>query len=184
MRKTYVIVLCSVIAMAIFACGDSGKTATQKDNSLAQIDSLETAYFGSGDTKGNPKTAMALVREYAHFHQANKGDSLAAEMLFKAAEVSMGIRQGNLAVKYFKLIYENYAQFDKAPEALFLCGFVAENLNSDTSDARFYYEKFVKQYPEHHLAEDAQFSALNLGQTDEDLMKMFEEKRKAKAAKN
>ncbi|MBL4585631.1 MAG: hypothetical protein JKX84_01030 [Flavobacteriales bacterium] len=167
------------IAIAFFGCGDSGKTATKNNNSLAQIDSLETTYFGNGDTKGNPKTAMALIRGYAHFYQTNKGDSLATDMLFKAAEVSMGIGQGNLAVKYFRLIYEDHAQFDKAPEALFLCGFVSENLNADTSDARFYYEKFVKQYPTHHLAADAQFSVLNLGKSDEDLIEMFEKKLKS-----
>ena len=99
-------------------------------------------------------------------------------MLFKAGEVSMGIRQGNLAVKYFKLLSDDHPKFGKAPEALFLCGFVSENLNSDTAEARFYYEKFIRVYPKHHLVEDARFSVMNLHRSDTELIRMFEEKLK------
>jgi len=143
-------------------------------NSPEQIEALETAYFETDSTKGNPKTGMDLVREYARFYKNNKSDSLAIAMLFKAGEVSMGIRQGNLAVKYFNIVANDHAGFAKSPEALFLCGFCSENLNEDTADARFYYESFVSKYPNHHLAKDAEFSVLNLGKSDDELIEMFE----------
>lgn len=164
-----------VILLALISCGEAQRSISERDNSLSRIDSLETAFFGTEATKSNAKTGMALVREYAHFYQSNKEDTLRTEMLFKAGEVSMGIRQGNLAVKYFRMISDDHSEFEKAAEALFLCGFCSENLNADTSDARFYYESFIEKHPEHHLVEDAQFSILNMGKSDADLIEMFEE---------
>ena len=87
----------------------------------------------------------------------------------------MGIGQGNLAVKYFRTITEDHSNFYKAPEALFLTGFCEENVNKDTAQARWFYQKFVSDFPDHKLAEDAKFSIQNMGKSDEDLIKMFEE---------
>jgi outer membrane protein assembly factor BamD (BamD/ComL family) len=167
--------ICCVAVLALIGCIESEKTASENDQVLLRIDNLETAFFNGETTKSNPKTGMALVRAYAHFYNENQKDSLAADMLFKAGEVSMGIRQGNLAVKYFRIISDDHQNFKKAPEALFLCGFCSENLNTDTADARFYYEAFISKYPEHHLAEDVRFSILNLGKSDEELIEMFEQ---------
>ncbi len=166
-----------VVALSLFGCGESTGPRSEKDEILSKIDSLETAFFDVEVSKNNPKTGMALVRSYAHFYGENQKDSIAADLLFKAGEVSMGIHQGNLAIKYFKMVSDNHQNYKKAPEALFLCGFCSENLNADTSDARFYYEAFISKYPNHHLAEDAQFSILNLGKSDNELIKMFKQNR-------
>ncbi|MCB9205633.1 MAG: tetratricopeptide repeat protein, partial [Flavobacteriales bacterium] len=112
------------------------------------------------------------------YQQAEPKDSLAIDMVFKAGEVSMGIGQGNLAVKYFRRVADEHADFPKSPEALFLCGFCEENLNRDTAQARFFYESFVKKFPKHKLAEDAQFSIQNMSMSDEELIRMFQEKLK------
>ena len=162
--------------VCVFGCGPAGNSVSERAASLHRIDSLEAAYFETKATMGNPKTGMGLVREYARFYQADGRDSLATDMLFKAGEVSMGIGQGHLAVKYFKLISGDHPEFEEAAEALFLCGFCSENLNADTAEARFYYEAFLKQFPEHHLVKDAQFSLLNMGRSDAELIEMFEEK--------
>ncbi len=143
-------------------------------NSATQIEMLETAYFKTDSTQGNAKIGMELIREYSRFYQNNVTDSLGIDMLYKAAEVSMGIGQGNLAVKYFRTISDDHSDYYKAPEALFLSGFCSENLNNDIDQARFFYEQFIKQYPNHKLAQDAKFSIQNLGKSDEELIKMFE----------
>ena len=52
---------------------------------------------------------------------------------------------------------------------------VAENVNADTAQARSHYQAFVDAYPNHSLAKDASFSLANLGKTDEELIRMFEQ---------
>ena len=174
MRKSIVFV--SFLSYLLVSCNSSTSPVSEQEQNLATIDSLESILFSNKEAKVDPKAGMMLVREYAHFYQENKEDSLATDMLFKAAEVSMGIGQGNLAIKYFKLISKDHSDFHKAPEAMFLTGFCSENLINDTAQARFIYEKFIKNFPDHKLAQDAQFSIQNLGMSDEDLIEMFENK--------
>jgi len=169
------IVIVSLISIGLLACNQPTKPLSQKEQVLAKIDSLETVLFADSEAKSDIKSGMNLIRSYAKFYQLSEKDSLAVDMLFKAGEVSMGIGQSNLAVKYFRTINEDHPEFYKAPEALFLSGFCEENLNNDTAQARFLYELFVEQFPKHKLAEDARFSIQNMGKSDEDLIRMFEE---------
>lgn len=163
------------LVLLLSACGPSEKTLTANDLALVKIDSLESILFSDSDEPADPKAGMMLVRQYAQFYQNNQSDSLGIDMLFKAGEVSMGIGQGNLAVKYFRTVFEDHPKFNRAPEALFLCGFCEENVNADTAQARFFYQKFVDDFPKHELAEDAKFSIQNMGMTNEDLIKMFQQ---------
>ncbi len=166
------------LALLITACGPGEKPLSERDLALARIDSMETILFADEEAEADPSAGIQLVREYARFYQNNEKDSLAVDMLFKAGEVSMGIGQGNLAVKYFRTVANDHTDFHKSPEALFLCGFCEETLNKDTAQARFFYESFVKKFPEHKLAEDAQFSIQNMSMSDEELIRMFQEKLK------
>lgn len=165
----------SILLIGIVSCNQEVKPLSESEKTLAKIDSLETILFADAESKADPKAGMNLIRSYAKFYQISKKGSLAVDMLFKAGEVSMGIGQGNLAVKYFRTIYEDHSNFYKAPEALFLTGFCEENINKNLEQAKWFYEKFVSDYPDHQLAQDARFSIQNMGMSDEDLIKMFEE---------
>ncbi len=172
-------ILCAALFLIGFsACKETVKPLSESEKTLAKIDSLEAGLFTDSEAKADVRQGMALVRAYAKYYQNSAKDSLAIEMLFKAGEVSMGIGQGNLAVKYFETITKDHSDFSKAPEAMFLCGFCSETLMADTAKAKLYYEKFIEAYPNHKLAEDAQFSIQNMGMSDEDLIKLFQEKAK------
>lgn len=160
--------------IGLFACDTAKKPVSEQEQIIASIDSLELVMFSNPEAKKDLKAGMLLVRKYAAFYKLNSTDSLAIDRLFKAAEVSMGIGQGNLAVKYFRTISDDHSDFHKAPEALFLSGFCSENLNNDIEQARFFYEDFIERYPDHKLVQDAQFSIQNLGKSDEELIRMFE----------
>ena len=173
MRK---LILIPALLFSLSSCINSERPSAESDEILAQIDSLEAILFSDSKEPADPNSGMMLVRNYAKYYQENKTDSMAIDMLFKAGEVSMGIGQGNLAVKYFNTISKDHKAFYKAPESLFLSGFCEENLNNDTASARFYYEKFLDTYPKHKLAEDAMFSLQNMKMSDEELIEMFEKK--------
>jgi hypothetical protein len=166
----------------ISACGTKTVEQSESDLVKTKIDSLEAILFAESEKPADHAAGMDLVKSYAKFYRITDGeDSLAVDMLFKAGEVSMGIGQGNLAVKYFKMISDDHQDFYKAPEALFLAGFCEENVNKDTADARRFYELFVNRYPDHKLAEDAKFSIQNMKLSDEELIRMFEEKLKTES---
>lgn len=171
MRTFFIII---ALTTALCACSNSDRQDQAASDLQTRIDSLENLFFDKEGEHATTTTGMELVRAYAHVYKDAPDDSLSVEALFKAGEVSMGIAQGNLAVKYFKMLYDEHPDFHKAPEALFLCGFCEENLNSHTSDAKWYYEKFLEEYPDHHLAEDARFSLENLGLSDEELIRRFQ----------
>lgn len=160
--------------LLIAACGGSGDVKDAASSERALIDSLEAILFADEGGMDNRAAAQLLVRSYANHYQRNKQDSSAIDMLFKAGEVSMGLGNGELAVKYFGMVADEHSDFHKAPEALFLQAFCEENLNGDLEQAEFFYSDFIAKYPKHALAEDAQFSIKNLGKTDEELVRMFE----------
>lgn len=160
-------------------CKSTTPPASESDIVKAKIDSLESVLFADSEKPADKAAGMDLVKTYAKYYRiAEEKDSLTVDMLFKAGEVSMGIGQGNLAVKYFKMISDDHKDFYKAPEALFLAGFCEETVNKDTADARRFYELFINRYPENKLAEDAKFSIKNMKMSDEELIRMFEEKLK------
>lgn len=172
--RTTITIIC-MISIGLLACKEPAKPLSESEKTLAKIDSLEAILFADAEANVDQNAGMILVRSYAKFYQLSEKDSLGVDMLFKAGEVSMGIGQGNLAMKYFRTITEDHSDFHKAPEALFLSGFCEENLNKDTAQARYFYETFIAGFPNHKLAEDAKFSIQNMGMTDEDLIKMFQQ---------
>lgn len=168
------------LAMLLLAsCGGGPSKEDRKAADLATIDSLETILFSDEGGMQNREAAQMLVRNYARFYQQSSKDSLAIDMLFKAAEVSMGLGNGRMAVKYFGIVTDEHPNYNKAPEALFLQAFCEENLNNDIEQAQYFYEAFIARFPEHALAADARFSIENLGKTDEELLRMFEGQNKA-----
>ncbi len=155
------------------ACGGGPSKAPERDVA-AVIDSLEAILFADDGSVDNSAAAMMLVRNYVRFYQRNPSDSVGIDMLFKAGEVSMGLGDGDLAVKYFIKVAEEHPGFHKAPEALFLAGFCEENLNADLHQAEYFYGQFIGKYPQHPLTADAEFSKANLGMSGEELIRLFE----------
>ena len=63
---------------------------------------------------------------------------------------------------------------------MFLKGFIIENNIKDDSLALKVYQDFRAKYPEHNLADDAQFLIENIGKSDEEILQMIENKREGK----
>ena len=162
-----------IVAMLIFAaCGPT------KDNTLTKISELEKQLFSSTNSSVNKEKANELVVLYLDFAEKFQEDSLSAEFLFKAADISMNIMESSKAIEIYDKIINNYPDYRKAPECLFLKGFVYENNLHDLVNAKRYYTEFIEKYPENDFANDAQMSLENLGKSPEELIREFEEKMK------
>ncbi len=115
-----------------------------------------------------------LIKIYDNQRSELKDADEIAASLFKVAELYRSAGQWKEAYKTYNDIYENYPDFEKRPEALFMCGFMAENDMKEFDLATEYYQKFLIEFPDHELADDVQFSLNNMGKTPEEIVRQFE----------
>lgn len=174
MKKIALVCLSSLI---FFACGSEQKAEDvkmTKEKYQTQIDSVEAKLHSKAEMElATAGTAVALYADYA---KNFPDDSKTPEYLFKAGEISSSMRQSTQAIEFFNQAYTKYPNFDKAPYALFLQGFIYESQLGDTAKARKIYMQVIEKYPNERIAEDAKASIDNLGKTPEELIKEFEKK--------
>lgn len=147
-----------------------------KDKSSQNINALEKKLHDNPAMAMDKTFTRELTLAYSEFVEKFSDDTLSAEYLFRAGEIANGIMLPNDAISYFKKVYEKYPAHNKAATSLFLQGFVYETQLKNIEKAKTIYNEFLAKYPQHQLAKDVQFSLDNLGKSDEELIKMFEEK--------
>jgi outer membrane protein assembly factor BamD (BamD/ComL family) len=116
-----------------------------------------------------------LIGIYIGFADEFPRDSLAPEYIFKAADIAMNTKRSREAVRYYDRILNDYPDYRKTPEALFLKGYVYENNLGRLDKAKEIYEAFIEKYPDNEFADDAEVSLKFLGKSPEELIKIFQE---------
>lgn len=153
---------------------------TPQQQAQKKITHLEKELFGDKaavmESKVPDDKLAALVQAYSDYVQDFPDDSLAPQLLFKAADVSLGRNKPNEALKYFNQILNFYHNSAVVPRVLFVKAYTLENYLGRLSDARTGYEEFVRIYPNHEYAKDARQAIKNMGKTPEELIKEFEAK--------
>ena len=94
---------------------------------------------------------------------------LSEEEYYKNAQENYTGKKFDLAIENFKGIVENYPEGKHNAEAMFMLGFINANDIADLEEAKKYYTMFIEKYPEHDLADDAQYELDNLGKDINDL---------------
>ncbi len=94
---------------------------------------------------------------------------LSEEEYYNKAREAYAKEKYEQALQNFKLLVEKYPQGKKAAEASFMLGFINANDLKNYDEARKYYTEFIKKYPDHDLADDAQYELDNLGKDINDL---------------
>lgn len=95
--------------------------------------------------------------------------TLNEEEYYNAAKEAYTKENFKLAIDNFKNIVTHYPQGKRAAEASFMLGFINANDIKDYDAAKKYYEDFIKKYPKHELADDAQYELETLGKDINDL---------------
>jgi tetratricopeptide (TPR) repeat protein len=166
-KNIFPITLLLLVAMVI-GCKDSHRDA------IDQIKKTETEVF---DKNGMIDQARIdeLIDVYISFSDSYPQDSLAADYLFKAADVAMTTSRSNQAITLYQRIREEYPHYRKVPEALFLEGYVYENYLGRLDKAKALYEEFLEKYPDNDFADDAEVSLKYLGKSPEELIELFQQ---------
>ena len=178
MRSIFQISSVLILGFLVFPFIISCTSHQEKSNQ--RIEALEKELFGDSAMKFVDKTkARALIEAYIDHSKEFSEDKKTAEYIFKAAELANGIHLPVEALEYYNLVCEKYPASEKAPISLFLQGFLYENQLKNFEKAKTFYNAFLQKYPKHALVKDVQFSLAHLGMSDEELIKMFEEKNKS-----
>lgn len=163
--------LITLTALLLAAC------VNEKDRQYSEIRKMEKELFKDTEIR-NDSMARILVKSLENYANTYKDDKEAPELLFRAAEISSGLGAYKNAIRDYQQIYLNHPNYVRAPESMFLCGFIYENNLADLEEARYYYKAFSRKYPMHSLRKDADAALANLGKDPAELVKEFEEKNK------
>lgn len=98
------------------------------------------------------------------------------EWLNKAAEIARATKKNAKALELYERIYQRYPAYEKAPQALFLKGFILDEEMKQIEEARESYQLFLERYPDHDFADDAQFLLDNLDKSETDIIDHFQQK--------
>ncbi len=121
------------------------------------------------------RMAKELTGLYITFADAHQDDPKSAEYLHHAAELSLNLNEHRQSLELYNRVIYQYPDYYKAPECLFMVGFIYENYLQNLGKAKEIYETFLARYPEHDLADDAAVCIKNLGKSPEELLREFEQ---------
>lgn len=164
------------ILFILFIGLTTGACTCNRDRGVSEIEELENKLYADSIKGIDDSVASAVTDAYIDFANKYPDDEKTPEYIFKAAELSMGLNKSADAVKYFQKICDDYPDYGRAPVCLFLQGFVYETQLKNNVMAQKIYSGFIEKYPGHALTDDAKFSLENLGRSDEDIIRAFEEK--------
>lgn len=169
--KCTVVSLLALMTVFLVACGPSSQKQSKK------IAVMEKSLVEASKGMLNKQKAIELINVYQGFASSYPADTLTPVYLFKMAELQMQAVSPQEAILSLDRIRKEYPEFRKAPECLFLKGFIYENNLNDLNKARRYYNEFLEKYPNHYFAKDAKVLIQNLGKSPEELVKEFEAKK-------
>ncbi len=175
-----------VICTAIWACGSQDNKQQDEvaeeavvDLNLLSAEELLTVVnkrkaAAENDTTGNKYLLADLYVAYKTYGERFPNTAAAADYLFRAGEIAMNLNQSVDAIKLFEMVYNDYPDYEKHAYALFLKAFVIENQAMQYDEAKRLYTEFMEKFPDHPMADDAEYSIKNMGKSPEELIKEFE----------
>jgi tetratricopeptide (TPR) repeat protein len=169
MRKIKIWVLSLFVVVFAVQCSPDPK---------AKIKGLEKQ-MSAKDFKFDDKGMLAandLINAYVAYADTIKDPVQSPAYMFEAANLAMNLNESQEALKLFNRIIYQYPDYKKAPDCLFLMGYIYDNSLQNYGKAKEIYEEFLAKYPTHDFADDARVSLDNLGKPLDELVKEFEAK--------
>ena len=172
MKNRIIICVLTCCSVMFFSC-KSGK-----DKLTESITQNEQKLFNDSSKVMNTAVAEDILKSYKEYADKYPGDSTAATYLFRAADISIGLKKFNQAIDLYSQFQKQYPDNKKVPVSLFLQAFTYDNNLHDVEKAKMLYSEFIQKYPNHSLIPSAQASLdqLKTGLTNEQLIQQFEAK--------
>ena len=154
------------LSFLLVSCGDSQESLNKEIEGLTEI--MKNENYPS---KENMEKIVILFDRYIEeFPEAKESYSY---MELKAKYQAANNNYEQALITYEDLV-KRYPEDNRSADAVFMQAFIIENYLLDKVKAKTKYSDFLKHYPNHELADDAQFSIENLSLTDEEIMKKLQ----------
>lgn len=165
----------STLALIILSFLVITSCKSPRDKDLSGIKKLETEL--SKETAKPDKAKLDnLLSLYIDFADKYPADSAAPLYLYRAINLSMGMAEGETAMKLIDRSINQFPKSKRYPEIVFLKAYVYENMLNEYGKAMTIYRDFAVRFPDHELADDAVAAVQNMGKTPEELVREFEAK--------
>ena len=149
---------------------------SEQDKMKDEITALEKVLKGDSASKPDYSKAETMIKLYETYASKFPDDTLSADYLFRAADISGHINKINEACELYNMVVTKFPKSFRTPYAVFMQAFLYETSLNDIDKAREKYNEFISKYPKHELWDDANQSLVNLGMPLEALVKQWEEK--------
>lgn len=154
----------SLIGFTIFLVSCAGKA--DKDLYESAIKNIE-----------NEKYAEALV-QFEKLVADYPNSEYYQDALLQTGELYQGQVNKNIpykeslkkAIQSYRIFYSKYNDDPKAPQTLFMIGFIQANDLGELDSARATYTKFVELYPDNEIAASAKTELENLGLSPDEIL--------------
>jgi len=174
LNRAWIPLVVALVAGCSFLGSKSEKDALEK------VRKAEAALYGEDKNfKFDEKKAQEVILSYNDFVQQYPKSKESPEMLLKSADLHRALKNYEVAIDVYQRIENEYPDFPKMPQVVFLEGFVYENELFRLEKAKERYEFFLSKYPNHELSDDVKFSLQNLGKSPEEIIKGFEQQQPA-----
>lgn len=172
--------LASVINNALFKQFNKSPEAQRVNEADRKLDADkfiksfgEAAFDATGSTGLKEKEAIKYIDLCEAKAMADPKDASSPDYLWKGAEMARTLGSIEKCVALYTALEEQFPTYEKAPDALFVKGYILETSYNDKVNAKLAYEKFIKNYPRHQLAKDAKFLLDNVDKSDDELLKLI-----------
>lgn len=152
---------------------------SSKKHDIEIIAKLEADINNSMSLKFDEKKAVAYIDACKKFANDYATDTASASYLFKAGRIAMNLQESekaNESIIIFDKLLKEFPNAKDAPLAMFMKAFYLENNLKNIKMAEETYREFLRKYPKHQLAPDAQKSLEYIGKPIETIIKEFKEK--------
>ncbi len=159
-------VLASIIsALILISC------SSRHDKQLAEIKKLEEKIKQQSIPR--KEEGNTLVTKYLEFADAYPEDTLTPTILYNAARVAVSINNAQQGADILQRLIESYPESKPLADSYVFLGFIYETVLLDLQKAAYWYELFLKEFPNHPMYQDVRFSLNNLGKSPEELVADF-----------
>lgn len=173
--------IATISFLLLLSCSEQKGQKSISDNDdqriifLAQIEQLADTLAKSQSSIIDHVKAKRLVDNSILFVDKYPEDKRSPELLFRAAEVSVGMEAFEESLVLWQRLRKHYPDHPKSIEALFFQGFTCDNQLRDKERSANYYKKFLSQHPSHELAPQAKLLLEQLSVSPEELIRQFKE---------